>query len=137
MLKCIYTQTCTREEGEGGGCSDSMASFNLPQTPYLFKLFYSLEWSILISRREHFITSDLQFGFKSGFSTILCTDILKTVVNHYLNKDSEKNYACFTDPSNSFDTVEHSILFQKYILNRRMLKPIVQLLLHWCKTQKL
>ena len=33
-----------------------------------------------------FITSDLQFGFKPGFSTDVCTGVLKNVVSKYLHR---------------------------------------------------
>ena len=36
-----------------------------------------LEWALLITFSGHFATSDLQFGFKAGFSTTLCTGVLK------------------------------------------------------------
>ena len=45
-------------------------------------------------------------------------------------------YACLTDASKAFDTVGHGILFQK-LLERRLPMPIVCLLLHWYKSQKL
>ena len=51
------------------------------------------EWSILTTWSQYLITSDLQFGFKPGFSTTLCTGALKAVINRYLNKGS-KVYAC-------------------------------------------
>ena len=94
-----------------------------------------LEWSILLSWSEYFTTNDLQFGFKSGCSTTLCTAIMKTVINRYLNKGS-KVYACLIDASKAFDMVDHNILFHK-LLERRLPKPIVRLLLHWYKTQQL
>ena len=72
----------------------------------------ALEWSTLTTWNDCFITSDLQFGLKSGFSTTLCTGVMKTVINRYLNKGS-KVYACLIDASKAFDTVDHCILFRK------------------------
>ena len=60
---------------------------------------------------------------------------MKSVINRYLNKGS-KVYACLIDASKAFDTVDHGILFSK-LLERRMPKPIVRLLLQWYKSQKL
>ena len=81
-----------------------------------------LEWSTLTTWSDYSTTSELQFGFQSGFSTILCTGIMKTVINRYLNKGF-KVYACLIDASKAFKTVEHCLLFQK-LLERRMPKPI-------------
>ena len=64
-----------------------------------------------------------------------CTGIIKAVINRCLNKGS-KVCACLIDASKAFDTVDHGILFQK-LLERRMPKPIVRLLLQWYKSQKL
>ena len=84
---------------------------------------------------EFFSTSDLQFGFKSGFSTTLCTGVLKAVINRYLNGGS-KVYACLIDASKAFDLVDHSVLFKK-LLQRNMPKPLVRFLLRWYKSQHL
>ena len=72
-----------------------------------------MEWSILLTWESFFTTSDLQFGFKSGFSIILCTGVLKAVINCYLNNGS-KVYACLIDASKAFDLVDHHILFDKW-----------------------
>ena len=75
------------------------------------------------------MTSDLQFGFKSGFSTTLCTGVMKAVINCYLNNGS-KVYGCLINASKAFDLpVDHCILIDK--LERGMTKPVVRLLLHW------
>ena len=52
------------------------------------------------------MTSDLQFRFKSGFSTTLCTSVMKAVIKHCLNHGS-KVYACLIDASKAFDSVHH------------------------------
>ena len=109
------------------GSKDSPHSANCRGIALASSLSKVLEWSILITWNEFFITSDLQFGFKSGFSTTLCTGVMKSVINRYLNKVSEV-YACLIDASKAFDTVDHGILFQK-LFERRIPKPIVGLLL--------
>ena len=43
-----------------------------------------LESCILIQYQSCLTTSDLQFGFKRGFSTTMCTSILKNVVSKYI-----------------------------------------------------
>ena len=117
------------------GSKDPSLSANYRGIALASSLSKVLEWSILTTWSQCLIISDLQFGFKPGFSTTLCTGALKAVINRYLNKSS-KVYACLIDASKAFDTVDHSILFQK-LLDRRMPKPLVRLLLHWYKTQKL
>ena len=55
-----------------------------------------LEWSILLAWEHYFTTSDLQFGFNSGYSTTLRTGVMKAVISHYLNSGSRVS-ACFID----------------------------------------
>ena len=86
-----------------------------------------MEWSIFLTWESFLTTSDLQFGFKSGFSTTLCTGVLKAVINCHLNNGS-KVYVCLKDASKAFDLVDHRILFDK-VLERGMPKPVVRLLL--------
>ena len=57
---------------------------------------------------------ELQFGFKSGFSTTLCTGVLKNVISHYMFEDSPV-YAYFLDASKAFDLVNHERLFAKLL----------------------
>ena len=68
-------------------------------------------------------TSELQFGFKPGLSTAMCTGVLKAVVSQSLDGGS-KVYGCLVDASKAFDTVDHSILLESYCLE--------VYLMHWC-----
>ena len=85
------------------GSQDPSLSANYCGIVFASSLIKVLEWSILTTWND-------QFGFKSAFSTILCTGVMKTVINRYLNKGS-KVYACLIDASKAFDTVDHGILF--------------------------
>ena len=58
--------------------SDSYRAIAL--APTLSKVF---EWCILIQYKFAFDTSDLQFGFKPGLSTDLCTGLIKNVIARY------------------------------------------------------
>ena len=89
-----------------------------------------MEWSILLNWESFFTTSDLQFNY--GFSTTLCTGVLKAVINRYLNNGS-KVYACLIDASKAFDLVDHRIL----MLEKGTPKPVARLLLRWYKSQQL
>ena len=73
-----------------------------------------MEWCILLTHSEHFMISELQFGFKLSMSTSLCTGILKNVVARYMHERSSV-FACFIDASKAFDLVNHSILFSKLV----------------------
>ena len=55
--------------GKDVSLSDDYRSIALPVAPTLSKVF---KWCILIQFRPALATSNLQFGFKSGFSTDLC-----------------------------------------------------------------
>ena len=94
-----------------------------------------LEWALLITFSGHFATSDLQFGFKAGFSTTLCTGVLKNVASHYMSENTPV-YACFLDASKTFDLVNHERLFSK-LLNNGFPMPLVRLLISWYKEQRM
>ena len=117
------------------GSKDPSASSNYRGIALASSLSKVLEWSILLSWKQFFSTSELQFGFKSGFSTTLCTGVMKAVISRYMKRGS-KVYACLIDASKAFDLVDHSVLFEK-LLERNMPKPLVRLLLRWYKTQHL
>lgn len=117
------------------GSKDPSISANYRGIALASSLSKVLEWSVLLTWEQYFVTSDLQFGFKPGFSTTLCTGVMKAVVNRYLNRGS-RVFACLIDASKAFDLVDHRILFNK-LLQRNMPKPLVRLLLHWYKSQQL
>ena len=94
-----------------------------------------IERSILINYESFFSTSPLQFGFKPGHSTSLCTATVKNVISRYLHNGSPV-LGCFLDASKAFDLVDHDILF-KTLLDRGLPLPIVRFLLSWYGTQKM
>ena len=68
---------------------------------------------------KHFATSDLQFGFKPGYSTDLCSNPV---------------YSCFLDASKAFDRVDHLILLS--LLLKKNLPPIIlRFLFSWYQMQ--
>ena len=72
--------------------------------------------------RPAFATLPLQFGFKPGLSTELCTGLIKNVTARYCFNDSSI-FGCFLDVSKAFDRVDHHLLFEKLL--QRNLPPVV------------
>ena len=81
-----------------------------------------LEHVILIHCLAFLYTSPLQFGFKPGSSTALCTGLVKNTIIH----SGSSVHGCFLDASKVFDLVGHSLLFQKLIEHGLSL---------WCSSQ--
>ena len=94
-----------------------------------------LEWCILQRYGNFLSASDLQFGFKSGFSSELCSGMLKNVVSRSINRGS-KVFACFLDASKAFDRLNHAILFQ-LMIDRKLPTAVVRFLLRWYSIQEL
>lgn len=80
-----------------------------------------------VFRINFFFTSDLQFGFKKGFSTTLCTGLLKNTISRYVHRGSSV-FGCFLDASKAFDLVAHDILFKR-LIDRKLPIPLIGLLL--------
>ena len=56
--------------------------------------------------------SDMQFGFKRAHSTVMCSLILKEIVDHYLHH-SNNVCSCLLDSSKAFDRVHYGRLLLK------------------------
>ena len=55
-------------------------------------------------------TSDLQFAFKVGHSTSMCTFVLREVVNYFVQRNTPV-YCCLLDASKAFDRLRFDKLF--------------------------
>ena len=110
--------------GKDSSLSDNYRSIVL--TPILSKVF---EWCILIQFHASFVTSSLQFGFKPGVSSNLCTGLIKIVTDSFCHKDTTV-FGYFLDTSKVFDLVDGSLPFKK-LLQRNLPLTIVRTLLSW------
>ena len=68
---------------------------------------------ILLDRlADNLITSDLQFGFKKGLSTSMCTMVIKETIAYYTSNESNV-YCVMLDATKAFDRVNYAKLFPK------------------------
>jgi len=63
-----------------------------------------MEWCTILMYVEY---PNLQFGFKKGLSTSMCTGLFKIVAGEYLCRGS-KVHCCLVDASKAFDSRSHS-----------------------------
>ena len=94
-----------------------------------------LDLIILDMYGNYLYTSDLQFGFKPGLSTTLCTAVFIETVDYYVRKGGNV-YSCLLDASKAFDKVHYGKLF-KLLIDRSMPSLIVRLLLDSYTRQQL
>ena len=64
----------------------------------------------------------MQFGFKRGHSTVMCSLIFKEIVDHYLHHGSNV-YSCLLDASKVFDRVHYGTLFR--LLLKKMFPDVL------------
>ncbi len=69
-----------------------------------------LEWCMMLRYSDKLATSGLQFSFKYGHFTTMCSLITKEVVKYYWNRHS-RVHAAFIDASKAFDRIRYVHLF--------------------------
>ena len=72
-------------------------------------------------------TSDMQFGYKKGHSTTICTLLYKEIINQYINNGSDV-YSCLLDASKAFDRLHYGKLF-RILLAKKLPILIIRLIL--------
>ena len=81
---------------------------------------------IIILQKDVIKTSDLQFGYKSNCSTIMCSTLLIETIQYFTQLHSPV-YVLFIDASKAFDRLCHIELFK--ILAERNMCPLIRRLL--------
>ena len=90
------------------GNKDTTCSQNYRPIALASSLSKVLERLILMKYESFFYSNSLQFGFKPGFSTTMCTATVKNVVSRYMHNGSYV-LGCFLDASKAFDLVGHGV----------------------------
>ena len=94
-----------------------------------------LELVIMKKEACNLMSNDLQFGFKTGLSTTLCTSMIQETVS-YFNHEGSNVYGLLLDASKAFDRVKFTKLF-KILIQRGMCPMFCRLLLNMYVNQKL
>ena len=99
------------KNSRGSLCSsDSYRGISLSNS--ICKLFY---YVFIHTHKDSLQTCDMQFGFKSNHSTVLCTAIYIETINLYVN-GGRNVCSCLLDASNSFDRILGGRLFKILIV---------------------
>ena len=94
-----------------------------------------LEYVIMKREERNLGNNDLQFGFKEGLSTTLCTAMVKETVS-YFNHEGSNVYGLLLDASKAFDRVNYIKLFE-IMLNKGVCPMLCRLLLNMYRNQKI
>ena len=94
-----------------------------------------LDMIIMGREKDNLMTSHLQFGFKEGASTSLCTSMVRETVSYFVNRGSNV-YGLLLDASKAFDRVNYVKLF-KILLLRNVCPLVCRLLLNMYINQRL
>ena len=70
-----------------------------------------LDLIIIFKEGEKLETDNLQFGYKKGLSTTMCTSILRETVSYYNNRGTSV-YGLMLDATKAFDRVNYCKLFK-------------------------
>ena len=82
---------------------------------------------ILALFKENLYFDELQFGYQANVSTSMCTWLAAKTISYFLQNRGEV-FTCLMDMGKAFDTVQHSLLFQK-LLDQGMPSVVVRFIL--------
>ncbi len=82
-----------------------------------------LDVVILTKESDNLCCSNLQFSFKPGASTSLCTSMVQETISYYVNNGSNV-YSLMLDASKAFDIVNYCQLF-RILLEKKHLSSIL------------
>ena len=132
MPKCFRDSVLVPipKSGKNLSISDNYHPISLASS--LSKILYL----IILDKYSHYLLSNqLQFGFKSGSSTSLCTGLVNNIVSRYIFNGSTV-LGFFLDASKAFDLVDHGKLFSK-LQHRGLPTPILRFLVNWYSLQEM
>ena len=95
-------------------------------SPIISKLF---EHCILTVFSEFLISSDNQFGFKTGVGCAHAVYSVRKTVDYFVSNNSTINL-CFLDIAKGFDKINHSVIMLK-LMKRNVPIVLINLLLYW------
>ncbi|CAL4101476.1 unnamed protein product, partial [Meganyctiphanes norvegica] len=90
---------------------------------------------ILNMESDNLITNELQFSFKAGTSTTMCTTMIRETISYFVHKGSSV-YGLVLDATKAFDRINYCKLF-RILLDRNVNPLICRLLLNMYTNQKL
>ena len=85
------------------------------------------DWVLILLYGDKLYFDELQFGYQEQCSTNMCTWMAVETIDHFMRKGSDV-FVCVMDMKKAFDTVQHSVLFNK-LLERGIPATYVRLLL--------
>lgn len=94
-----------------------------------------LDFIILCKEEDTLCTSELQFSFKKGSSTTLCTSMAQETVSYFVHNGTNV-YGMLLDASKAFDRVNYCKLF-RLLLDRGFCPMYSRLLINMYTNQKL
>jgi len=112
-------------KGKNLNYSDSTNYRGIALSSILGKIFDSY----VLNRYDSMLTSsNLQFGFKTGYSTSMCSMILKETLEYY-HRNKSTVYCTMLDATKTFDRVEYCKLV-RLLLKKNLPPVIIRILLH-------
>ena len=94
-----------------------------------------LDIIILQKEAPNLLTNDLQFSYKSGSSTTMCSTMIRETISYFNHKGSNV-YGLVLDATKAFDRINYCKLFN-ILLERNICPLICRLLLNMYTNQKL